>query len=301
MKVAILGGSGFIGKYLTKHLLDEGYKVEIWTRAPEEYTYTDQVQVEKWPLDLSRKHLDIDVIVNLAGETINQKWTPEAKEGILQSRVDTTYHIYQLISNGYLAPKVIINGSAVGYYGTSAHRKFTESDPPQNDFLAQVTAAWERAADQLSSLQIRLVKLRLGLVLGDGGALPKMLLPYKLYVGGRLGAGTQWVSWIHIQDVARMVQYVIEHEEVSGVYNAVAPEPVRMNDFGKTIGKVLHRPHWFPAPAFGLKALLGEMSMLILQGQYVIPKRIQEAGFSFEYPSLEAALTNILQENVPKT
>lgn len=294
MKVAILGGSGFIGRHVMKHLLAEGYDVQIWTRAPEDFHSTDDVQVEKWPLDQSRKHLDIDAIINLAGETINQRWTPEAKERILQSRIDTTYHIYQLISKGYLAPKVLVNGSAIGYYGTSLSKKFTENDPPQNDFLSQVTAAWERAADQFSSLPLRLVKLRFGLVLGDGGALPKMLLPYKCFIGGKIGSGQQWVSWIQVEDVSRMIQFVLEKEQTEGVYNAVAPNPVKMNDFGKAIGHTLQRPHWFPVPSVGLKAILGEMSMLILQGQHVLPKRILEEGFSFQYPTIEAAIKQSL-------
>ncbi|GAA0370141.1 TIGR01777 family oxidoreductase [Bacillus horti] len=298
MKVAILGGSGFIGTHLTEHLLAAGHQVQIWTRAPEEYDLDYDVELQKWPLDESRKHLDIDAIVNLAGETINQRWTAEAKERILHSRVDTTYHVVQLIKKGFLAPKIIVNGSAVGYYGTSKNKKFKENDPPQNDFLSQVAAAWEKVAEQFKSLNqpIRLVKLRFGLVLGDGGALPKMALPYKMFAGGRVGSGKQWVSWIHVHDISRMITFALEQEQVEGVYNAVAPHPVMMNELGKTIGQALNRPHWLPAPSFAFQLALGEMSDLLLKGQHVLADKIQHEGFTFAYPKLLPALKQSLQK-----
>ncbi|WP_202080973.1 TIGR01777 family oxidoreductase [Caldalkalibacillus salinus] len=305
MKVAILGGSGFIGQHLCQHLLDEGHEVQVWTREPQDLDISG-VQAVKWPLDEAKKHLDVDAIVNLAGETINQRWTPEAKERILHSRVDTTYHIIELIKRKKIAPKVLVNGSAIGYYGTSHSKTFTEEDGSQSDFLSQVSTAWEKAAEQVTMLGVRLVKLRLGLVLSQkGGALSKMMLPMKLYVGGNVGTGRQWVSWVHIQDVVRIMALTVEDETVEGVWNVTAPKPVRMKELTQTLAKALNKPHWLPVPSFMLQLLLGEMSDLILKGQKVLPAKLQAKGYTFKYPDLQSALLSVespkhSQQNDPK-
>jgi uncharacterized protein (TIGR01777 family) len=301
MKVAILGGSGFIGSYLTKHLVSKGHEVVIWTRSPEkiksEYDFeSSAVEAEKWPLEADTLHPNIEAVVNLAGETINQRWTPSAKNRILNSRVKTTQGLIQAIESGKVHPKVLVNGSAIGYYGTSLDMEFTEADHHQgDDFLAQVTMAWEKEADQAKNLGVRVVKARFGVVLGrDGGALPNMLLPYKLFAGGRIGSGQQWMSWIHIKDVVNLLTFTLENEAIEGPLNCTAPFPVRMNQFGETVGKVLSRPHWFPTPGFAMKLLLGEMSDLILKGQHVLPQKALKQGYAFAFPQLEESLQALL-------
>lgn len=297
MKVAILGGSGFIGSHLTKHLVQRGHQVIIWTRNPEkEDTENPVIEVEKWPLEGTSEHQQLDAVINLAGETINQRWTTQAKDRIVNSRVKTTSFLIRAIEEGAISPKTLINGSAVGYYGTSTDRQFTENDiQPGNDFLSKVTTAWENEADHATKLGLRLVKARFGVVLGkDGGALSNMLLPYKLFVGGRIGSGQQWLSWIHVKDVVELITFALENKKVEGVLNCTAPYPVRMDQFGKAAGKALKRPHWVPTPGFALKIILGEMSDLILTGQNVSPQKALDLGYQFHFPTVEEALKDIV-------
>lgn len=295
MKVAVLGGTGFIGKHIVEELVRKGHQVEVWTRFPADYLApSEQAVAVQWPLDESQKR-DIEAVINLAGETINQRWTAVAKRRIMESRVNTTYHLLELVKKRVISPQVVINGSAIGYYGTSQDKRFSEEAATGSDFLAQVVAAWEKTADQFNQLNVRLIKLRIGLVLGkDGGALPKMLLPYHMFIGGRVGSGKQWISWIHIQDLVQIIEEALTQPHYDGTYNAVAPEPVTMQVFGQTIGQVLKRPHWFPVPGFALKMLLGEMSTLLLQGQYVKADKLQQANYRFSYPTLNKALEELL-------
>lgn len=297
MKVAILGGSGFIGSQLTKHLVHKGHQVIIWTRNPEKTkSGNPTIEVEKWPIEKQTLHPNLGAVINLAGETINQRWTAQAKERIMNSRVQTTKLLIKAIKEGLISPKVLINGSAVGYYGASKDYQFTENDrQPGNDFLGKVTAAWEDEADQATKLGLRLVIARFGVVLGkEGGALSKMLLPYKLWVGGRIGSGQQWLSWIHLKDVVELITFTLENEEVKGALNFTAPHPVRMSDFGKSAGEALKKPHWLPTPGFALKLILGEMSNLILKGQNVLPEKALNLGYQFHFPTLEEALEDIV-------
>jgi len=302
MKIAILGGSGFIGKELAKHLIDLGYEVEIWSRNPErsgsitDAVATSSIAVKKWPLDRSKDYQDIEVVVNLAGETINQRWTKQAKQRILSSRVETTRSVIEEIQAGTISPKVLINASAVGFYDTSVDQSFTEEDGPGDDFLAQVTSAWEQEADKAKEYGVRVVKTRFGVVLGKGdGALPRMILPYKLFAGGPVGSGKQWVAWIHSRDIVGLIQFAIENPSIEGALNCTAPQTVQMNQFGHIVGKVMKRPHWLPVPSFALKILLGEMSDLVLKGQRVTPEKALKGGYNFTHPELESALEVLLK------
>ena len=201
----------------------------------------------------------------------------------------------EYIREGVLKPKVVINGSAIGYYGSSSTDRLTEDSPAGNDFLAEVVQAWEKEAETLVGLGVRLIKARIGLVLGlGGGALPNMLLPYKLFLGGNLGTGKQWVSWIHLHDLVRLFAYCLSKTDLEGAINFTAPNPVQMETLGKTIGQVLCRPHWLPAPSWALRLILGEMSDLILKGQRVVPDKALAAGFHYEYPQLGQALEDLL-------
>jgi uncharacterized protein (TIGR01777 family) len=296
MKIGILGGTGFIGRNITKYLIEHGHDVTVWTRNKNNHSKLSYSSLSNWPPDHSKDAIEMDAIINLAGETINQRWTKEAKHRIMSSRVESTRQLVDLFRQGILKPKVVINASAVGYYGHSIDKIFTEQDAYAHDFLAEVTRTWEVEAEKAAGLGIRVVKARLGVVLGKGeGALPRMLLPYKLFAGGTVGSGEQWVSWIHIQDVARLVHHVLENEHIEGAINFTSPEPVKMNDFGKTMGRIMKRPHWLPVPAFALQLLLGEMSDLILKGQQVLPAKALDSKFTFKFPNIDDALRDILR------
>lgn len=290
MKVAVTGGTGFIGKQLVKHLQKQGDEVIILSRSSngEEGRITWE-ELEADPLKLD----GVEAIVNLAGETINQRWTSSAKDRILQSRLQAVRRIADAVDSLPVKPQVVVNGSAIAIYGISETAQFDErSQVKADDFLAGVVRQWEAAADSIPAG--RLIKLRTGLVLGnDGGAFSKLKLPYKMGVGGRLGSGNQWMSWIHIEDVVRMIDFCLRHPTAQGPVNATAPRPVKNEEFGKTLGKTMKRPHWFPVPEFVFQTMFGELASLLIKGQRVFPWSAKEWGFKFKYPYLEAALTDL--------
>ncbi len=298
MKVIIFGGSGFVGKHLTSYLVKTGNEVVLVSRS-KRLSQESLVRYITWS-DL-QEHVEplegADAIVNLTGETINQYWTPKAKTRILESRINSTKNVAYYVQKLKSKPKVVINSSAVGIYGMSESEEFDETSPiSNNDFLARIVYEWERAADTIEPYT-RLVKLRLGVVFGsDGGALPKMLLPYKLFVGGRMGSGRQWLSWVHIDDLVRLIEFCIINEKVKGPINATAPTPVTNDEFGRAIGSVMGRPHFFPVPSSILRLLLGEMSQMVLNGQKVLPKKAMESGFTFTYPTIDLALKDLLKK-----
>ena len=305
MKIAITGATGFIGSSLVARLQKSGHQVMILTRNTsyarkifpsqafpniEIVNYTPTI-LGSWQNAIS----GCDSVVNLAGESIAEgRWTEEKKQKILQSRQLTTQNLVTAIANAEQKPSVLVNASAIGYYGTSETATFTENSPSGNDFLAEVCQAWEAAAQKVSDAGVRLVILRLGVVLAaDGGALAKMITPFKMFAGGPIGSGNQWFSWIHRDDVVKLIIQAVTDSSMSGVYNATAPNPVRMNELSQAMGQVLNRPSWLPVPSFAIEALLGDGAIVVLEGQQVLPQRTLESGFNYQYSNLRSALVNI--------
>ena len=300
MKIAIAGGTGFIGKYLSTFLFKKDI---LFTFSREKTTETSSPNLHyvQWTPELHTFPLSsIDVVINLTGESINSRWTKKQKEAILNSRIQTTKGLIKQLQTLTTKPHTFINASAIGYYGTSETETFTEQhETPGNDFLANTVYLWEQEASKARSLGIRTIYTRLGVVLGaDGGALPKMLIPYQFYIGGTVGSGNQWLSWIHIDDVVRMIDFIIHKEEIDGPFNITAPLPIRMKEFGETIATVIGKPHWLPVPSFMLQALFGEMSILVLEGQHVLPSKAIEHGYQYTFPTVNHALQNILSHTM---
>lgn len=299
MRILIAGGTGFIGSQLTEKLVQEQHDLFVLTRNPERNTNTKQVTYIEWLRKGTKpeKQLpSIDAVINLAGESLNSgRWNEKRKQAIMNSRIQSTRELIRIIQNLPEPPGVLIQASAIGYYGTSSDETFTENHAESgNDFLADVVTRWEEEAKKADSL-LRTVIIRFGVVLGNkGGALPKMVLPYKWFIGGKVGTGRQWVSWIHVDDLVNLIDFSMKNSQVRGVLNGTAPSPVRNEEFGKTIGQLLHRPHWMPVPSFALRVLFGEMSLLLLEGQKVLPEKAMDYGFSFTYPKLDQALESIL-------
>lgn len=306
MKVAVTGATGFVGSRLVKRLHKEGHQILVLTRnigfaqrvfLPQAFpnvqiiAYTPTTD-GSWQNALS----GYDGVVNLAGEPIaEERWTPEQKRKILNSRQQGTQKIVEAITKANPQPTVLVNASAIGYYGTSETAIFDESSASGNDFLAQVCQVWEAEAAKVKDAGVRLVILRLGIVLGLGGALGKMITPFKLFAGGPIGSGRQWFSWIHVDDLVSLIIQALTKPEIEGVYNATAPNPVRMGELSQTLGQVMNRPSWLPVPAFALEALLGDGAKVVLEGQQVLPKRTLQSGFKYQYSYLPSALGQIIQ------
>lgn len=306
MKVAIAGATGFVGSRLVERLNQEGVRVLVLTRNidsarkifpsqgfanVEIIAYTPNVS-GSWQDALS----GCDAVVNLAGEPIGEgRWTPERKQEILNSRQLGTQKIVEAIAKSNPKPSVLVNASAIGYYGTSETATFDENSLSGNDFLAQVCQAWEAEATKVIDAGVRLVILRFGIVLGTGGALGKMITPFKLFAGGPIGSGRQWFSWIHVDDIVNLILKSLNKPELQGVYNATAPNPVRMSELSQTMGQVMNRPSWLPVPSFAIEALLGDGAIVVLEGQKVEPKKTLEAGFEYLYPNLKPALAQIIK------
>jgi uncharacterized protein (TIGR01777 family) len=301
LKIVIAGGSGFVGQALSDFFLKNGDDVVILTRQPKSTSPQSKLTYIEWLNEGSNPAplLDgADIYINLAGESINSgRWNEKRKQRILQSRLKATNELLHIIKNLKDKPQVLINASAIGYYGTSDTATFTEeSNRTGSDFLAETVKQWEGLANQAESIGVRTVLARFGIILDKkDGALPKMALPYRLFAGGKLGKGNQWVSWIHIEDVIQAISFIIQHRTLNGPVNFISPNPVSMDEFGKTLAKVLHRPHLFPTPAFALKLLLGEMSMLMLEGQRVLPIKLIDHGYNFHFPTIDSALKDIFQ------
>lgn len=303
MRIVITGGSGFIGRRLVARLLEQGDQVLVLTRRLEQARRIlgespnlkllpyDPYQPQAWAAALE----GYEGIVNLAGEPLaSSRWTETKKKEIRRSRVETTQALVQALASLNQKPQVMISSSAVGYYGSHpAGEPLTETDPPAQDFLAEVCQAWEAAARSAEELGIRLAIVRTGIVLGpDGGALGQMLAPFQFFIGGTIGSGKQWLSWIHREDWVSLVCFLLE--QGSGVFNATAPNPVQMEEFCRTLGQVLGRPSWLPVPELALELLLGEAAQVVLTGQKVIPQAALQMGFTFQYPQLKEALRQIL-------
>lgn len=302
MKIAICGGTGFVGKHLIPHWLDEGHEVIVVTRkvSPEQ-AGAGRIQYITW--DDMEQHPEklegIDALVNLSGESLNQRWTTKTKLELVESRMRTVHIVSKAIEKLERKPEVVVQASAMAIYGTSDTETFDESSEHRTmNFPSSLAEQWEAAADSIKD--VRLIKLRVSLVLGkDGGAYPLMTLPYKMFAGGKLGPGKQWVSWIHINDMVRLINFCIQNKEIQGPVNASGPKPVRYNEFGKTVAKVLNRPHWFHVPSIMIYSALGEMASILLQGQRVIPQKALDHGFTFVYPDLESAIVELEDKHQP--
>ncbi|KYP80048.1 TIGR01777 family oxidoreductase [Ferroacidibacillus organovorans] len=297
--VLVTGGTGLIGRPLVDALLARGDRVTLLTRDVDRAValFHGRVEAIHWE-ELDQTRAAYAAVVNLAGESLSAgRWTSERKARIMGSRVQTTRALIRAIAQFEQKPRVLVNASAIGYYDTSETATFTERDVclPDN-FLAQVVRAWEDEASRAREAFVRVVFARFGVVLSlEGGALPSLLKPYQLGIGGTVGSGRQWLSWIHIGDVVGMLLLAIDQTGLSGPLNVTAPAPVRMREMGKTIALALQKPHWLPAPSFALRALLGEMATLVLDGQRVLPTVAQTHGYAFLYTNLQNALGDFVR------
>ena len=275
MNIAITGASGFIGRHLLKSLAQAGHSVCALRRhAPP---------------------VESDVVIHLAGEPVAQRWTAEARQRIRESRIAGTRNLVDALGRLPRRPKALICASAIGYYGSRGDEILTESSAPGSGFLPEVCVAWEREAQAAESFGIRVVRMRTGLVLAaGGGALQRMLPPFRMGVGGRLGSGRQWMSWIHLEDLTAMFLFAVE-SQVRGPLNGVAPQPATNSEFTRELARRLRRPAVFPVPEFALRLLFGEMADVLLASQRVVPAAAQAAGFRFRFPQLAQALAALLR------
>jgi len=300
MNITITGATGFIGRRLVRELLQAGHNLQALGRK-RSADLPSGVRFSEWNSTTAEPPPEsvatTDAIVHLAGEPVAQRWTSEAKQRIRNSRVDGTRNLINALSKQSRRPQVVACASAIGYYGSRGDEVLTETSCPGRGFLAQVAVDWEQAAGKGQTLGIRVVALRFGVVLGkEGGALAKMLPPFRLGLGGRLASGDQWMSWIHIDDVIGLIRFALENAGFVGPVNATAPQPVTNTEFTKELAAALHRPAVFPVPRAGLRLLFGEMAEVILGSQRVVPKVAQSAGFQFQYPELRPALARLLSE-----
>ena len=301
MKILITGGTGFIGNQLCKKLLQRGHEVVLltWTKSKSrtglnlpgisffDYPYAADSVI---PDNLIK---DIDAIINLAGEPIfTGRWTEEKKKKIAESRINITRQLVESIARlPWKKPQVLVSASAVGYYGPSDETELSEESPPGNDFLAQVCAQWEKEALRAEDFGVRTVVLRTGIVLDrGGGALEKMIPPFKYYIGGPIGNGKQYFSWIHREDMTELYATAVTDTRLRGPVNATAPNPVTMKELSKTIGKVLKRPSWFTVPAFLAKIIIGGSAQVVVTGQRVIPLKLLSIDFPYQYTEIQEAL-----------
>ena len=291
MKFALTGATGFLGRKVVARLLDAGHEVHaLGRRRPSdtraEYFWWDTT---KEPMDVSIA--GTDVVIHLAGEPVAQRWNDEVKRKIRDSRVLGTRNLVSAIAKVKNPPRVLVSASATGYYGDRGEEILTEQSAPGQGFLSEVCIEWEREALQAENLGLRVALIRTGLVLGpDGGALEQMLPPFRLGLGGKLGDGKQWMSWIHVDDQVSLLLHAAERDNAAGPLNGVAPEPVRNEEFTKTLGQALGRPTILPAPKFGLRLMFGEMADVVTTSQRVIPEATAASGFRWKYTDLGAAL-----------
>lgn len=306
MRILLTGGTGFIGRALIDALIRDGHTTATLSRRPA--PPADWPAGAEWlpwngpPSAIPDEALaGVDAVINLAGASIGEgRWTKKRKDLIFSSRILTTRALADRIAAASARPQVLISASAVGYYGSwdNGGAEFTEASPPGDDFLATLCAHWEDEARKVVRHGVRLCLLRFGVVLDQGGgALPRMMLPFKFGLGGPVGSGRQILSWIHRADVVGLIRFSLATERFSGPINATAPDPVSNRRFASVLGRALHRPAFMPMPAFALRLALGEMADLVLRGQHVLPTRALEFSYQFRYPDLDAALRAILGRN----
>jgi uncharacterized protein (TIGR01777 family) len=308
MRVVITGGTGLVGRALSANLASDGHEVIVLSRSPERATHLpDGVRAERWDARTAEGWGHVadgaDAIVNLAGANLAgehffpSRWTDERKRLIRDSRVHAGQAVVQAVEQANQKPGVVVQASGIGYYGPSGDEIITEDAPAGHGFLARFAAEdWEPSTSAVEAIGVRRVVVRSAGVLDPNeGALWRLLLPFRLFVGGPMGSGDQWFPWIHIEDEAQAIRFLIEHEEAGGPFNLVAPEPLTNAQFARALGRVMGRPSWIPIPGFALKLAFGEVASVLLEGQRALPKRLQELGFEFRFPTAEAALKDLLQ------
>ena len=301
MKVLIAGGSGLIGKALTNRLLQNGDEVWILSRTPDRLTLPKGANAIGWDGKTQGSWVEVgsnlDAWVNLTGENLGAgRWTKSRKARIRASRLDSGQVMVAALTATRMKPGLFIQASAVGFYGTRSQIPLDETSPAGDDYLARLAVEWEASTAPVDALGIRRVVIRTGVVLDkEHGALPPMVLQAKLFAGGPIGNGQQWLSWIHLADEVGAIMHLLHSPIASGVYNLTAPHPATNADFMRTLCQLMKRPYWLPVPAFALRLLLGEMSTLVVDGQRVLPNRLIAGGFTFQYPELKAALMSALE------
>ena len=301
MKILITGSTGLVGTALVHLLVQEGHTVCRLVRPGTilKEGVGEGLQVGWNPAtgELGGAGVGPDAVVNLAGASIaGGRWTAARKAALQSSRVDLTRALVAALAKMNVRPRVLVSASATGVYGNRGDQVLTEESRPGNDFLADLAKAWEAEAAKAEAIGVRVVLARFGVILArDGGALPRMILPLKIFVGGKLGSGKQWMPWISLQDALAVLRFALEKNDVRGAVNAVAPQPLQNADFTKLLARAMHRPALFPAPAFALRLLLGEMAgALLLSSQRAIPEKLQRLGFRFQHADLASALAAIL-------
>lgn len=298
LQILITGGTGFIGSYLCEKLARQGHFLTLVSRSPEKYAEESAKNQRyiSWDSDLAAEMNRVDVVINLVGENLfGKRWTDEVKKRLYSSRIDLTNKLVDAIADSDNPPELMISASGINYYGASGDTVLTEEAPPGDDFLANLCVDWEKAALKAESHGVRVAIPRIAPVLeDDDGIIDKMKLPFSLFVGGSLGSGDQYLSWIHMDDMINAIVFPIEHSEISGPYNAASPNPVQMDEFASTMGRVMNRPSLFKVPEFVLKTVLGEAATPVLASLRIQPKVLQQAGFEFQYADLEVALGDIL-------
>jgi uncharacterized protein len=300
MRVIITGGTGLIGSALTKSLTSDGHEVIILSRSPQPNTQQlSGVQQVQWDAATANgwgHYADgADAIVNLAGEGIaDGRWSEERKKRIYASRINAGKAVMEAITAAAIKPKVLIQASGVDYYGPHGDEILTEEAGPGSGYLPQVCFDWEASTAAAEAMGMRRAVIRSGIVLSnEGGAWPRIVLPFKLFAGGPIGSGKQYWPWIHMVDEVGAIRFLIDNENAKGVFNFSAPTPLTNKQFAETLGKVMRRPAFFPVPAFALQAVFGEMSTILLDGKRAVPHHLQKLGYTFKYPSAEAAFKEL--------
>jgi len=300
MTISIIGGSGLIGTALTELLAGKGERVIILSRNPRKViNLPDGATAEKWYTSDPERNIPVieksDAVVNLAGASIMRRWTSSGKEAIRLSRINTGKVLSESIRSAAGKPEVLIQGSAFGYYGTG-EEEADEENGAGSGFLASVADEWEESTGAAEDMGVRRVILRTGIVLSsEGGAFPKMALPFRFFAGGPLGSGRQWISWIHINDQAAAISFLINNKSAEGPFNLTSPNPVTNGEFSRTLGRVMRRPAFFRVPGFIIRALMGEMSSVVLEGRRVIPRKLTALDFEYEFPEIESALNDLIR------
>lgn len=300
MHILLTGGTGLIGRGLCRHWLAQGHQLTVWSRKPDQVARLcgEGVRGVAHPDDIGAQ--PIDAVINLAGAPIaDRPWTRKRKMLLWDSRITLTEQLLTWLERREQKPAVLISGSAVGWYGDGGERELDEASAPvSEDFASRLCIAWEETAQRAQALGIRVVLVRTGLVLAaDGGMMQRLLPPFKLGMGGPIGGGRQWMPWVHIDDQIAAIDFLLNRDDAQGPYNICAPSPVRNRDFAKALAAVLHRPAFMPMPAVALRLLMGELSVLLLGGQRARPSRLQEAGFTFRFIDLHAALEHLLRRH----